>query len=43
MWMNVCDMVVVVVVVKCCGLSDCVVTGGSVEMTVLRLQWLVML
>ena len=35
--MNVCDMEVVVV--GCCGVSDCVVlTGGSVEMTVVRLS-----
>ena len=30
--MNVCDMEVVVVV-ECCGVDDCVMTGGSVEMT----------
>ena len=41
MRMNVCDMEVVVV--ECCGVNDCVTTGGSVEMTVVRLPWLVML
>ena len=41
MRMNVCDMEVVVV--ECCGVCDCVVVGGSVEMTVVRLPWLVML
>ena len=43
--MNVCDVVaaVVVMVVKCCEVSDRVVTGGSVEMIVVRLPWLVML
>ena len=39
--MNVCD--VEVVVAECCGVNDCVMTGGSVEMTVMRLPWLVML
>ena len=39
--MNVYGMEVVVV--ECCGASDCVVTGGSVEMNVVRLPWLVML
>ena len=28
---------------ECCGVSDCVVTGDNVEMTVVRLPWLVML
>ena len=32
---NACD--VEVVVVECCGVNDCVMTGGSVEMTVVRL------
>ena len=41
MRMNVGDMEVVVV--ECCGVDDCVMTGGSVEMTVVRLPWLVML
>ena len=41
MKMNVCVMEVAVV--ECCGVSDCVVTGRSVEMTVARLPWLVML
>ena len=41
--MNVCDMVVVVVVMGCCEVSECVVTGGTVEMTVAGLPWLVML
>ena len=39
--MNVCD--VEVVVVECCGVNDCVMTGGSVEMTVMRLPWLMTL
>ena len=26
-----------------CGVNDCVMTGGSVEMTVMRLPWLVAL
>ena len=39
--MNICD--VEVVVVECCGVDDCVMTGGSVEMTVARLPWLVTL
>ena len=30
-------------VVECCGSDDCVMTGGSVEMTMVRLPWLVML
>ena len=34
--MNVCD---VEVVVECCVVNDCVLTGGSVEMTVMRLPW----
>ena len=29
--MNICD--VEVVVVECCGVNDCVLTGGSVEVT----------
>ena len=37
--MNVCDMEVV----ECCGVNDCVLTAGSVEMTVVRLPWLVTL
>ena len=37
--MAVCD--VEVVVVECCGVNDCVMTGGSAEMTVMRLPWLV--
>ena len=40
-WMNVCDMEVVVV--EGCGVNDCVVTGGSVELTVAMLPWLVTL
>ena len=36
--MNACDAEVVV---KCCGVNDCMMTGGSVEMTVARLPWLV--
>ena len=40
MRMNVCDMVVVV---ECCGVRDCLVSGGSEEMTVMRLPWLMML
>ena len=32
-----------VVVVEGCGVNDCVMTGGNVEMTVVRLPWLVML
>ena len=39
--MNVCD--IEVVVVECCGVNDCVMTGGSVELTVMRLPWLVTL
>ena len=39
--MAVCD--VEVVVVECCGVNDCVMTGGSVEMTVVMLPWLVTL
>ena len=39
--MNVYD--VKVVAVECCGVYDCVMTGGSVEMTALRLPWLVTL
>ena len=39
--MNACD--VEVVVVECCGVNDYVMTGGSVEMTVARLPWLVKL
>ena len=35
--MNVCG--VEVVVVECCGVHDCVMTGGSVEMIVVRLPW----
>ena len=31
----------VVVVVECCVVNDCVMTGGSVEMTVMRLPRLV--
>ena len=38
--MAVCD-VEVLVVVECCGVNDCVMTGGSAEMTVMRLPWLV--
>ena len=37
--MAVCD--VEVVVVECCGVNDCVMTGGSAEMTVMKLPWLV--
>ena len=37
--MAVCD--VVVVVMEFCGVNDCVMTGGSVEMTAKRLPWLV--
>ena len=37
--MNVCD----VVVVECCGVNGCVITGDGVEMTVVRLLWLVTL
>ena len=37
--MAVCD--VEVVVVECGGVNDCVMTGGCVEMTVIRLPWLV--
>ena len=37
--MAVCD--VEVVVVECCGVNDCVMIGGSAEMTVMRLSWLV--
>ena len=29
--------------VRCCGVNDCVMTGGSVELAVVRLPWLVML
>ena len=36
--MNVCG--VEVVVEECCGVNDCVMTGGSVKMTVMRLSWL---
>ena len=45
MWLNVCDIVLVVNVVtmKCCKVSDCVVTGGCVKMTVVRLPGLVLL
>ena len=32
-----------VVVGECCGVNDCVITGGSVEMTMARLPWLVTL
>ena len=39
--MNACD--VEVVVVECCGVNDCVMTAGRVEMTVARLPWLVTL
>ena len=43
-----CDMVVVVVVVdvvtmKCCEVSDCVVTCRCVKMTMVRLPGLVLL
>ena len=37
--MAVCD--VEVVAVECCGVNDCVMTGGCVEMTMMRLPWLV--
>ena len=36
--MAVCD---VEVVVECCGVNDCGMTGGSAEMTVMRLPWMV--
>ena len=42
--LNVCDMVVVdVVTMKCCEVSYCVVTGGYVKITVVRLPRLVLL
>ena len=37
--MALCD--VEVVVVECCGVHDCVATGGSAEMAVMWLPWLV--
>ena len=43
MRMDACDMVFVVVVVEWCRVNDCVVTGGSVEMSVVRVPWLVVL
>ena len=39
--MNVCD--VEVVVVEFCDVNDCMMSGGSVEMNVMRLPWSVTL
>ena len=38
---DVCD--VEVVMVECCGVNDCVMSGGSVGVTVMRLSWSVTL